>query len=403
MPRDRFEVILSFLHWANNEDHVPRGQDGHDRLFKIRPLIDLLVPKFGQFFYPGKELALDEMTIAFKGRNVMKHYNKNKPDKWGYKAYVLSESKSAYVVDWLLSTGKGNPGQLEDDDEDENTLTTHRIVRQMMKPYYRQGHVVYIDSYYSGVPLANELGQNETGVCGTVNVKRRGMPRTLNMKNLPLCKGDDPVFMRNGKLLAVAWHDVKRVSMLTNIFGNNCVMKQIRSKESENGFRDVKKPYCVDRYNQFMGGVDKMDQRMKTYLFPHRSTKWYPRIVSCLLSVTTVNAHILYCLKNDKPVSLKKFIQETCISLLEGYNRPVDHTPGRTVIGDRPQRLTERHFPTAIEEGRPDCIVCSDRNVKGGRKQTQQKCRQCDLPMHAIPCFERFHTLKDYKCCHLFL
>ena len=73
------------------------------------------------------------------------------------------------------------------------------------------------------------------------------------------------------------------------------------------------------------------------------------------------------------------------------------------MIGDRPQRLTERHFPTAIEEGRPDCIVCSDRSVKGGGKQTQQNCRQCDLPMHGVPCFEQFHTLKDYKCCHLFL
>ena len=91
MLRDRFEVILFFLHWENNDDHVPRGQDGHDRLFKIRPLIDLLVPKFGQLFCPGKELALDEMSIAFKGRNILKHYNKNKPDKWGYKAYVLSE------------------------------------------------------------------------------------------------------------------------------------------------------------------------------------------------------------------------------------------------------------------------------------------------------------------------
>ena len=86
------------------------------------------------------------------------------------------------------------------------------------------------------MPLANELGENETGVCGTVDVKHRGMPRTLNKKNLPLCKGDDPVFMRNGKLLALAWHDVKRVSMLTNIYGNDCVMKQNRSKESENGF-----------------------------------------------------------------------------------------------------------------------------------------------------------------------
>ena len=68
MPRDRCKVILSFLYWANNDDHVPRDQDRQDRLFKIRPLIDLLVPKFGQLFYPGKELALDEMTIAFKVR-----------------------------------------------------------------------------------------------------------------------------------------------------------------------------------------------------------------------------------------------------------------------------------------------------------------------------------------------
>ena len=336
MRRDRFEVILFFLHWANNDDHVPRGQDGHNRLFKICPLIDLFVPKFGQLFYSGKKLALDEMTIAFKGGNIRKHYNKNKPDKWGYKTYVLSESNSAYVVDWLLSTGKGNPGQLEDDDEDENTLITHRIVRQMMRPYFGQRHAVYIDSYYSGVPLANELRQNETGVCGTVDVKRRGMPRTLNKKNLSLCKDDDLAFTRNRKLLALSWHDIKKVSMLTNIYGNNCVMKLIRSKEIEKGFRDVKKPYCVDRYNQFMGGVNKLDQRMKTYLFPQRSTKWYPRMVSCLMSATTVNAHILYCLKNDKPVPLKKFMQEICISLLEGYNRPVDLRPRRTMIRDRP-------------------------------------------------------------------
>ena len=78
------------------------------------------------------------------------------------------------------------------------------------------------------------------------------------------------------------------------------------------------------------------------------------------------------------------------MSLLLGYNRPVDPRPGPTMIGDTPQRLPERHFPTAIEEGKPDCIVCSDRSVNGGRKQTQQKFRQCDLPMHAVPCFERY-------------
>ena len=54
MSRDRFELILSFLHYTNNEDHVVRGQPGHDRLFKVQKLIDMIVPKFRQVFSPRK-------------------------------------------------------------------------------------------------------------------------------------------------------------------------------------------------------------------------------------------------------------------------------------------------------------------------------------------------------------
>ena len=110
MSRDRFELILSFLHYANNEDHVARGQPGHDRLFKVRQLIDMIVPKFRQVFSPRKEVVIDEMTIAFKGRSVLKQYNPKKPDKWGFKVFVLSESKSGYVLDWTLYRGCSSRG-----------------------------------------------------------------------------------------------------------------------------------------------------------------------------------------------------------------------------------------------------------------------------------------------------
>ena len=43
---------------------------------------DLIVPNFSQYFKPGKEISLDEMTAAFKGRNIIKQYDKSKPDKW---------------------------------------------------------------------------------------------------------------------------------------------------------------------------------------------------------------------------------------------------------------------------------------------------------------------------------
>ena len=35
MSRNRFQIILSFLHFNNNENYIERGQPGHDRLFKV--------------------------------------------------------------------------------------------------------------------------------------------------------------------------------------------------------------------------------------------------------------------------------------------------------------------------------------------------------------------------------
>ena len=128
-------MILSFLHYANNEDQVARSQPGHDRLFKVRKIIDMIVPKFRQVFSPRKEVTIDEMTIAFKGRSVLKQYNQKKPDKWGFKVFVLSESKSGYVLDWILYAGKA---------ADDDASVTHRIVRSLMAVHIGKGHELYI-------------------------------------------------------------------------------------------------------------------------------------------------------------------------------------------------------------------------------------------------------------------
>ena len=69
-----------------------------------------------------------------------------------------------------------------------------------------------------------------------------------------------------------------------------------------------------------MGGVDTADQWMKTYLFPHRSRKWYNRIFNAILSISVEISHIIYRKVTDGPTKpLKDFIQDICIGLLEGY------------------------------------------------------------------------------------
>ena len=52
MSRNRFEMILSFLHFANNDNYIERGQAGYDKLFKIPPIIDLVIPQFSAVYGP---------------------------------------------------------------------------------------------------------------------------------------------------------------------------------------------------------------------------------------------------------------------------------------------------------------------------------------------------------------
>jgi hypothetical protein len=57
---------------------IPRTAPGHDRLIKIRPLINSIEPLFRLFFCPKCELAIDKMAISIKGRSVLKQYNPKK-------------------------------------------------------------------------------------------------------------------------------------------------------------------------------------------------------------------------------------------------------------------------------------------------------------------------------------
>ena len=69
--------------------------------------------------------------------------------------------------------------------------------------------------------------------------------------------------------------------------------------------------------------------------------------------------------------------------------------------------LIDRHFPSKIEDqtnGKPhqkDCLVCSKRKTFG-QKTTTYKCKQCDLPLCVVPCFDLYHMYKDQNDTYYF-
>ena len=94
MSRDRFSLILRFLHLNDSEGYIPKGQPGYDAIYKLRPFLTAMLKQFEEFYTPRKELSLDKSMIGFKGRLSFIQHMPKKPTKWGMKAFVVADSES---------------------------------------------------------------------------------------------------------------------------------------------------------------------------------------------------------------------------------------------------------------------------------------------------------------------
>ena len=75
MSRNRFQLILKFLHFNDNEDpNYDPEDENRDRLHKVRPLIESLRNRCAEVYSPGQNLSVDESLVLFKGRLKFKQY-----------------------------------------------------------------------------------------------------------------------------------------------------------------------------------------------------------------------------------------------------------------------------------------------------------------------------------------
>lgn len=97
MPRDRFQLLLSFLHLNDNSNYIPRGQEGHDPLFKLGSIYSNILRRFSSSYTSNKYLSFDEGMIPWRGNLSFRVYNPDKPIKYGIKAYMLCDATNGYV------------------------------------------------------------------------------------------------------------------------------------------------------------------------------------------------------------------------------------------------------------------------------------------------------------------
>jgi hypothetical protein len=104
MSRERSELLLGFWHFSNNDNK----NWNQDRLFKLKPLLDLLKARFSSVYIPGSVVTIDETMVPWRGRLLFKQYIPGKAHKYGVKIYKIAAT-NGYIWNFAIYTGQQDP------------------------------------------------------------------------------------------------------------------------------------------------------------------------------------------------------------------------------------------------------------------------------------------------------
>ena len=137
---------------------LPKSDD-FDRLFKIRSLLSHLQRKCNAISM-DQMVCIDEQIILFKGSLSLKQCVLCKPHKYGYKVFVLCDSRRI-IYDFQVYTGKiSSPENFPD--LLNIVLTLSAVIPQ------NKNLLLYFDNWFTSYPRVCELVKCKIYCLGTV-------------------------------------------------------------------------------------------------------------------------------------------------------------------------------------------------------------------------------------------
>ncbi|XP_045617580.2 piggyBac transposable element-derived protein 4-like [Procambarus clarkii] len=447
MTSKRYELISKYFHIYNSN---AIAKDNPDRLIKVRTVMQYLTQKFKTLYIPQKNMRLDEGTMAWRGRLAFKTYNPNKPDKYGIKLYMLAESQTGYIYDFEVYAGSGKTtietvmGLIEP--------LKNKGYHLYMDNYYnsvRLSELLLEQGVYTCGTIRLQRGQR--GGPKSLQVQAKGkMP-----VDKTVFRRKDNTFIILWKDKRV----VSLITTCHNA-DTQQVERRKRVRKPDGTFSlqqvTVNKPNAICDYNTHMKGVDHFDQMVKYYQFTRKSYKWTKKMTFYFLQMAIHNAFVLYnyYTTDTKKLTLLHFHEVVISSLLyfqpknwplqndnithaadvhdnestsTGHNvatpgpsgvrrppfpsPPVAHSSSdsedksqnipsgasarkKTRIMDNPERLNRNLCHSLVKiQKRLRCRVCK---MSSKRRDTRYKCKSCNVPLCAAPCYSKYHRKKQF-------
>jgi hypothetical protein len=383
ISRKRFQHLLRLIHVMNKDTFVTdKSNPDYDPIGKIRWLLENLVKNFRVHFNPSEFICVDESMIQYNGRYCgFIQFMPLKPITHGLKVLALACSQSKFVFEldvylWPALEPKTHPKYRGFKYSSGVGIVT-RLTHGLDGHYY----TVACDNAFTSPELFDDLLKRGIYGIGTVNLKRVGIPKSLD---IPEDERRGTLYIRmhrDRRMSCVHWSDYKGVMFLSTKVDPVAPNTAVRHHSGQKKLEVPTSPMQI-LYSRNMHGVDVQDQLRGSYPAAIPTKKWWHQVYWFGVDTTLTNSFITYrtcCTATGiRPMSHADFQLSMAYSLMEWEAQPrVAACP----IQSRPIHHS------AHMRARRVCVARHNSN------RTHYVCPACgDLPLCLEDCFVSYHV-----------
>lgn len=375
MPRQRYKRLQGS--WRVLHPDNEKEEESPDTWAKLRPLLDAVLPRFHHHYHPHQHLTIDEQIIPFQGRHRSIQYMKDKPERWGFKNFVLCDAESTYALAFNPYEGK-DPKQPE-------LGTGHGITMTMVEPWFQRGHIVVADNWFGSMKVVRDLHENGTGYIGTVRRRRVDFPIDFFVPKNALQRGEHIIYQHTVEpsITATAWGDRNVVFLVSSV---NSPIKSIKVQRHVEGYErvEVGAPQVVGDYQHSMRGVDRLDQQINSKRPGAKTMRWWVAMAWGIINLIVHNAYVLHresCIAAaEQPLTNYAFRLRLAKQLVGSYS-------GRSRAGRQSAAPGGGEHRLGLMHSKRDCKVCSSRASHAKRKQSRWGCVLCNVHL-CLTCYD---------------